>query len=133
MKAIKIAVVIMSVLLVVGFGVVIYTISTRVSDGTLTQNSEQSSEQSYEVPSKVSDDDNSAAEVEEKLSGPFGTLPITIPFGCQLVDAQLRSDKILLRFEGDVERGCQKIELYSSVNGKHLGGWIVEGTGDNPE
>ena len=107
MKAIKIAVVIMSILLVVGFGVVIYTISTRVSDGNLTKKS----------------DDGLL----------FERATIDISPGCHLADTQLQGERVLLRFDGALERGCQKVELYSSVSGERIGGWVVKGLEDDLE
>ncbi|MEH6630341.1 MAG: hypothetical protein V7776_05930 [Halopseudomonas aestusnigri] len=121
MKAIKIAVVIMSVFLIVGFGVVIYTISTRMSDGTLSQNSK--------VPSVVA---VAPETMGNGLPEKFGSSVVKVAPGCHLVDAQLLPGKVMLRFDGAVERGCQKVNLFSSESGKLLGEWLVESSEINP-
>ncbi|WP_419901781.1 hypothetical protein [Kiloniella sp.] len=112
----------MSILLVVGFGVVIYTISTRVSDGTLTESSENASKKA------IVEDVNLSG-----LPDTFENVTLNLPFGCRLADAQLQSGIVMLRFDGAIERGCQKVELYSSESGERLGGWSLKASGDNPE
>ncbi|MFD2204081.1 hypothetical protein [Kiloniella antarctica] len=121
MKAIKIAVIAMSVLLVVGFGVVIYTISTRVSDGTLSKSSVKTPVEAV-----------SAETSKPDLYSVFGKSSIKISPGCRLVDAELQSGNVLMRFDGAVERGCQKVMLFSSKTGALLGEWFVANSASNP-
>ncbi|MCZ4280788.1 hypothetical protein O4H49_08365 [Kiloniella laminariae] len=110
MKAIKSAVVIMSILLVLGFGVVIYTIATRVSSGV--GNKEDVSSESVSLP-----------ESQEVQAFPQAFLEL--PAGCELVASQLQGNRVLLQFGGNRERGCQQVLLFSAISGERLGGWSL--------
>ncbi|WP_120498693.1 hypothetical protein [Kiloniella sp. EL199] len=117
MKAIKIAVAIMTILLVVGFAVVIYTISTRLSDGTLSKKSEE-----VEMLSEK----KVAGKLADGSGEPFDTVSIKIPAGCRLADTQLLEGRVLFRFDGELTRDCQRVELYDSLNGTKIGGWQID-------
>lgn len=111
MKALKATVILMTVFLIVGFGVVVYTIATRVSEGGLTGGGE---------PEVVD------STVREDRTVAFGDREVSIPAGCRLAHSEFAGDKVLLRFEGNRSRGCQRVEIYSAKSGNRLGGWIVE-------
>ncbi|WP_020594373.1 hypothetical protein [Kiloniella laminariae] len=110
MKAIKIAVVIMSILLVLGFGVVIYTISSRVSSG---------------VGSKEDVSNESVSSPDSQEIQSFPQVLLEIPAGCELVASQLQGDRLMLRLGGNRERGCQQVLLFSAITGERLGGWSL--------
>lgn len=121
MKAIKIAVAIMTILLVVGFAVVIYTISTRLSDGTLSKKSNEA-----EMVSEAQ-----VIGKDLKVSGQsFGSIEVKIPAGCRLADAQLRGNTVLFRFDGELTRDCQRVDIYDSSNGTKIGGWQIDISGN---
>ncbi|KKJ76317.1 hypothetical protein WH95_13975 [Kiloniella litopenaei] len=121
MKAIKIAVAIMTVLLVVGFAVVIYTISTRLSDGTLSKKKEEV---------EILSDDSAAGTLLDKSGKPFDTVSIKVPAGCRLADTQLLEGRVLFRFDGELGRNCQRVELYNARNGTKIGGWQIDISAD---
>jgi hypothetical protein len=117
MKAIKITVAIMTVLLVVGFAVVIYTISTRLSDGTLSKKTEEA---------EILSEKSVAGTLIDGSVEPFDTVSIRIPAGCRLADTQLLEGRVLFRFDGELSRDCQRVELYNTVNGTKVGGWQID-------
>ncbi|WP_085904135.1 hypothetical protein [Kiloniella majae] len=121
MKAIKIAVAIMTILLVVGFAVVIYTISTRLSDGTLSKKAEE-----VEMLSEEAALGAPVSGSGHLLGEPFDMVSIKIPAGCRLADTQLLEGRILFRFDGELTRDCQRVELYDSIKGNKIGGWQID-------
>ncbi|KLN62080.1 hypothetical protein WH96_00605 [Kiloniella spongiae] len=116
----------MTILLVVGFAVVVYTISTRLSDGTLSKKADEE----VGMLSEVAIEGKSSDRLSHRSGEPFDTVPIKIPAGCRLADTQLLGDRVLFRFDGELTRDCQRVDIYDSHNGTKVGGWQID---DSPD
>lgn len=103
MNAVKIAVVIMSVLLVIGFSVVVVTIASRLS----------------------ADDPDLVQKTQKGSSEPttFGEKMIDIPAGCRLDSLYPHGDEIIVVLTGQTPP-CQQIRILNLTTGYERGRFV---------
>ena len=106
MNAVKIAVFIMSVLLVIGFCVVVVTIASRL-------NADDSVQKTQKGPS------DPTAE-----TATFGEKTINIPTGCRLDSLYPHGDGIILVLTGQ-ETPCQQIRILDLKTGRERGRFVL--------
>ena len=111
MNAVKIAVVIMSVLLVIGFSVVVVTIASRLSadDPDLVQKMQKGS---------------SEPTTFGKKSTTFGEKMIDIPAGCRLDSLYPHGDEIIAVLTGQTPP-CQQIRILNLTTGHERGRFVL--------
>lgn len=51
----------------------------------------------------------------------FGQRDFALPPGCEIADAKLEGERLLLRLSGLAEQGCQEVLIFDSESGKELG------------
>ena len=102
MKAVKIAVFIMSVLLVIGFSVVVVTIATRLN----------------------ADDPAPKAPKGSSDLTAFGEKMIDIPTGCRLDSLYPHGDEIILVLTGQTSL-CQQIRILNLTTGHERGRFVL--------
>jgi len=51
----------------------------------------------------------------------FGPRDFALPAGCEIADATLVGERLLLRLKGLAERGCQEVLIFDSESGAELG------------
>ena len=51
----------------------------------------------------------------------FGEVGIDLPAGCVIADAQGQDGRLIVRTDGPVQRGCQKVFVIDLRDGKTLG------------
>jgi len=51
----------------------------------------------------------------------FGLREVTVPAGCEIADASVAGERLLLRLTGLAERGCQEVLIFDLESGKELG------------
>lgn len=51
----------------------------------------------------------------------FGEVILDLPTGCGIADAQSQDGKLIVRTDGPLERGCQKVFVIDLADGKILG------------
>jgi hypothetical protein len=51
----------------------------------------------------------------------FGDVILDLPDGCGIADAQSQDGKLIVRTDGPLERGCQKLFVIDLADGKILG------------
>ncbi len=95
MQALKALVILMGVLIVAGMGLLAYGLLTRTGE-------------------RAGPGDGSPL-VE------FGTLELALPDGCVVAGSELSGERLVVRFSGQVERGCQQVVVIDLVNGRVLG------------
>ena len=102
MNAVKIAVVIMSVLLVIGFSVVVVTIASRLSTDDPVQKTQKGSSE----PTT------------------FGEKNIAIPAGCRLDSLYPHGDEIIVVLTGQTPP-CQQIRILNLTTGHERGRFVL--------
>ena len=103
MKALKTAVILMAVVIVAGFGLVIYTIVDRMMSGEPVLTTRQ-----MESEAPVAD-------------ASFGEIDLPIPVGCALDSVQLEGDRLLITLDGLDDQRCKQIIIMDTTDGKVLG------------
>lgn len=103
MKAVKAAVIFMSLLIVAGFGFVIYTIAARMIAGEPVLPPSQAGSAEHEV-----------------LSG-FGEIDLPVPVGCDLESAKLEDRRLLIVLDGFDDQRCKQIVIMDVASGQILG------------
>lgn len=103
MKAVKTAVILMSILIVAGFGFVVYTIVARMMSG--------------EPVLAVSKSD---AGYDATAAG-FGEIDLPVPVGCELDSVQLEGRRLLITLDGLEGQRCRQIIMMDASSGKVLG------------
>ncbi|WP_343560180.1 hypothetical protein [Kiloniella sp. b19] len=121
MKAIKVAVFVMSALLVIGFAVVAVTIVSRLlSDEPVLASSEKTSvKDAPAIPRPVFSGDRNPAV--------FGEQTLSIPAGCHLKAFEIRGQRAVLVLDGAAAL-CQQIRVHSLENGEELGRFLLQQT-----
>ncbi len=104
MQALKALVIFMGVLIVAGMALLVYGLVTRTGDGGRA--GEAPAPQVEQAP---------AAAVD------FGTLELAIPDGCSLAGSELAGARLVIRIDGQVERGCQQLVIVDLASGRELG------------
>lgn len=103
MKALKTAVILMAVVIVAGFGLVIYTIVDRMMSGEPVLTGRQ-------TESEVAPADTS-----------FGEINLPVPLGCDLDSVQLEGDRLLITLDGLDDQRCKQIIIMDTTSGEVLG------------
>lgn len=103
MKALKAAVILMSVVIVAGFGFVVYTIVDRMMSG-----------QPVLAPRK-------AATEEKAPAVSFGEIDLPIPLGCDVDYVQLEGDRLLIALNGLDDQPCKQIIIMDTMDGRVVG------------
>lgn len=103
MKAIKTAVILMSVLIVAGFGFVFYTIVDRMMSGAPVLSSSTGGSQ------------------QDANASSFGEIDLPVPLGCDLDSVQLDGQRLLITLDGLDDQRCKQIIMMDTTNGKILG------------
>ena len=103
MKAVKTAVILMSVVIVAGFGFVVYTIVDRMMSGEPV------------LASRKTGPEDAVAVAS------FGEVDLPIPVGCELDSVQLEGQRLLITLDGLDDQRCKQIIVMDSENGKVLG------------
>ncbi|TQV81761.1 hypothetical protein [Denitrobaculum tricleocarpae] len=103
MKAVKTAVILMSVLIVAGFGFVIYTIAARMMSG-----------EPVLPPS-------SAGSSQEDIATSFGEVDLPVPVGCDLESVQLEGNRLLITLDGLDDQRCKQVIVMDALSGETLG------------
>ncbi|MET4805304.1 hypothetical protein [Limibacillus sp. MBR-115] len=101
MKALKVLVIGMAVLIVVGFAVIVFTIAGRVST--------------------PKDGDGTAVIATPGPDTASWQTDLPLPKGCRLGDVQLDGGLLLVRLEGPSSLGCDDLLLVSPDNGRIVG------------
>jgi hypothetical protein len=91
MQALKFLVVFMGGLILIGVGVVIYGLTTRIADE------------------------------DESGGAGFGTVEVPLPAGCVIAAAASEGDRLVVRADGPAERGCQRVFVIDMKNGRVIG------------
>lgn len=104
MQALKALVIFMAVLILAGMALLVYGLITRTGDGA----------------DKVGE---AAAPATTPATTPvdFGTLELALPDGCTLAATELAGDRLVIRFNGQAERGCQQLVVVDLASGQVLG------------
>ncbi len=106
MQALKALVILMGVLIVAGVGLLAY--------GLMTRTGEDGAEGGQ--ASSGSETPRQSSPLEE-----FGTLELALPDGCVVAGSELSGDRLVVRFSGQVERGCQQVVVIDLASGRVLG------------
>lgn len=53
--------------------------------------------------------------------GGFGEVALPLPAGCVLADARAEGERLIVRSDGPVERGCQAVVVVDMASGRVLG------------
>ena len=66
--------------------------------------------------------------VAQRMSGPsdadqasFGALDVPLPAGCSLAEASMNGERLVLRYGGPAEQGCQQVQVIDLTSGQVLG------------
>jgi len=102
MQALKALVIFMAVLIVAGMALLVYGLATRTGG----------------KPELLGD---AAAPPARAQAVEFGTLELALPDGCTLAATELAGDRLVVRFNGQAERGCQQLVIVDLASGKVLG------------
>jgi hypothetical protein len=54
-------------------------------------------------------------------TGAFGDVILDLPTGCGIADAQSQDGRLIVRTDGPLERGCQKVFVIDMTDAKILG------------
>jgi len=54
-------------------------------------------------------------------SGAFGEVTLPLPAGCVLAEAHAEGERLIVRSDGPVERGCQRVFVIDLPSGRVLG------------
>lgn len=101
MQALKALVIFMGVLIVAGMVLLVYGLVTRTGGGG---------------------EEQAALRVEDAGAAmDFGTLNLTIPDGCSIASSELAGHRLVVRFTGQAERGCQQLVIVDLAGGRELG------------
>lgn len=65
-------------------------------------------------------------KLSTKKSVSIGSVTLPLPMDCRLAQVEATDERILLRLEGPAERGCQKVLVYSAVDGSKEGEFVAE-------
>ncbi|WP_282606727.1 hypothetical protein [Pelagibius sp. Alg239-R121] len=103
MKALKTAVILMSVVIVAGFGFVVYTIVDRMMSG----------EPVLAARTDTPDVPDATAS--------FGDIDLPVPLGCDLDSVQLEGQRLLITLDGLDDQRCKQIIVMDTTDGKVLG------------
>lgn len=103
MKALKAVVILMAVVIVAGFGFVIYTIVDRTMSGEPVLAAHQT-------------------EPEASVAtASFGEIDLPVPVGCELDSVQLEGHRLLITLDGFDDQRCKQIVIMDTTDGKVLG------------
>ena len=103
MKAVKTAVILMSILIVAGFGIVFYTIADRMLSG-----------EPVLTPS-------SSVTAKAGAVAQFGEINLGIPAGCDLDQVQIEGERLLITLHGLESQPCKQIIILDANSGELLG------------
>jgi hypothetical protein len=101
MQALKALVIFMAVLILAGMALLVYGLVTR------TGGDDRRGE--------------AAAPPAPAAAVDFGTLELALPDGCTLAATELAGDRLVIRFNGQAERGCQQLVVVDLASGQVLG------------
>ena len=108
MQALKALVIFMGVLILAGMALLVYGLVTRTGGGERAAAGapgEMATVPTLPAPTIVD----------------FGTLELAIPDGCSIAGSELAGDRLVVRFTGQVERGCQQLVIVDLITGRELG------------
>ena len=100
MQALKALVIFMGILIMAGMALLVYGLVTRTGGGDGTR-----AEGDSGVPMNV----------------PFGEVELALPAGCAIAGSELTGDRLVIRLDGQAERGCQQLVIVDLASGKELG------------
>ncbi len=107
MQALKALVIFMGVLIVAGMALLVYGLVTRTGGGEDRAGAAGAPAAVPTLPSPTIVD--------------FGTLELAIPDGCSLAGSELAGARLVIRIDGQVERGCQQLVIVDLASGRELG------------
>ena len=112
MQALKALVIFMGVLILAGMALLIYGLMTRSGGG-----GKEAVETGVPAPAVTAP----APALPLATVVDFGTLELAIPDGCSIAGSELAGDRLVVRFTGQVERGCQQLVIVDLITGRELG------------
>ncbi len=115
MKALKAAVILMAVVIVAGFGFVVYTIAERMISGQPVLAARQAEQES--APEKVPEKSREKA----RAAVGFGEIDLPVPLGCELSSVQLEGGRLLITLDGLDDQRCKQIIVMDAADGQVLG------------
>jgi hypothetical protein len=96
MQALKALVILMAVLILAGMGLLVYGLVTQGGKGE-------------------------AGNAGAEMAAGFGALDLPVPEGCSIAGTELAGSRLVLRFDGLAERGCQQVVIVDLASGRILG------------
>jgi hypothetical protein len=102
MQALKALVIFMGILIMAGMALLVYGLVTRTGGGDEMAGGQ-------------------GAGGAAPLSAPFGALDLIVPDGCSIAGSELSGGHLVVRFTGQVERGCQQLVIVDLASGQELG------------
>ncbi len=104
MQALKALVIFMGILIMAGMALLVYGLVTRTGgDGETAAGGAQ------------------GVGGGGAMTAPFGVLDLAIPDGCAIAGSELAGDRLVVRFTGQVGRGCQQLVIVDLAKGQELG------------
>ena len=107
MKALKAAVILMAVVIVAGFGFVVYTIAQRMISGQPVLAAREAGQEK--------------AQERGQAAVGFGEIDLPVPLGCELASVQLEGGRLLITLDGLDDQRCKQIIVMDAADGQVLG------------
>lgn len=102
MQALKALVIFMGILIMAGMALLVYGLVTRTGDGE-TAGGDQ------------------GIGGGGPMNAPFGEVELALPAGCVIAGSELTGERLVIRLDGQAERGCQQLVIVDLASGKELG------------
>jgi hypothetical protein len=99
MQALKALVIFMGILIMAGMALLVYGLVTRTGGGGETAGGDSGG----------------------PLNAPFGEVALALPAGCVIAGSELTGDRLVIRLDGQAERGCQQLVIVDLTSGQELG------------
>lgn len=96
MQSLKLIVIVMGGLILVGLALLVYGVTQRLSE-------------------------QEGGATEKVRNGEFGDIAVPLPAGCTIAEARTEDDRLILRADGPVGRGCQQVIVIDMASGEVLG------------
>jgi hypothetical protein len=112
MKAVKTAVILMSIAIVAGFCFVVYTIVARMMSGEPVLASSTVAPAGAEI---------SAASRTAAATQSFGDIDLPVPAGCELDSVRIEGPRLLITLDGLADQRCEQIIVMDVTDGRVLG------------
>ncbi|MEO3428915.1 hypothetical protein AAFN88_08675 [Pelagibius sp. CAU 1746] len=116
MQALKALVIFMGILIMAGMALLVYGLVTRTGDGAGEGAGETATGAAAVGAMTGAGRGGAGAPIT-----PFGALDLVVPDGCSLAGSELAGDRLVVRFTGQAERGCQQLVIVDLASGRELG------------